>query len=59
MELQEDMLRYARKIVCVYATHGKNACDFQLVTVLVVDDYHKGIPVAFSLRAQLKGNYGN
>ncbi len=47
-EFQEDMFkRYARKLVCVDATHGTNAYDFQLVTVLVIDDYDEGIPVAF------------
>ena len=36
-EFQRDMfVRYASKLVCVDATHGTNAYDFQLVTVLVV-----------------------
>lgn len=47
-KFQEDMFkRYARKLVSVDAMRGTNAYDFQLVTVPVVDDYDKGIPVAF------------
>ena len=29
------------------ATHGTNVYDFQLITVLVIDDYDEGIPVAW------------
>ena len=47
-EFQQDMfVRWARKLVCVDAPHGTNAYDFQLVTVLVIDDYDEGIPVAW------------
>ena len=27
------------KVVCVDATHGTNAYDFKLITLLVVDEY--------------------
>ena len=40
-------VKYAQKLVCVDATHGTNSYDFQLVTVLVIDDYDEGIPVAW------------
>ena len=30
------------KVVCVAATHGTNAHDFKLVTLLVVDEYGEG-----------------
>ena len=47
-EFQRDMLvKYATKLVCVDATHGTNAYDFQLIKVLVIDDYDEGIPVAW------------
>ena len=35
------------QLVCVDATHGTNVYDFQLITVLVIDDYDEGIPVAW------------
>ena len=34
------------KVVCVAATHGTNAYHFKLVTLLVVDEYGEGFPVA-------------
>ena len=47
-EFQKEMfVKYAHKLVCADATHGTNAYDFQLITVLVVDDYDEGIPVAW------------
>lgn len=39
--------KHANKLKCVDATHGTTAYDFQLVTVLVIDDYNEGIPVAW------------
>ena len=48
MEFQKEMLvKYAHKLVCADATHGTNTYDFQLITVLVVDDYNEGIPMAW------------
>ena len=47
-EFQKEMfVKYAQKLVCVDATHGTTAYDFQLITVLVIDDYDEGIPVAW------------
>ena len=47
-EFQKDMfVNYATKLVCVDATHGTNAYDFQLITVLVIDDYDAGIPAVW------------
>ena len=40
-------VKYAQKLVGVDATHGKTAYDFQLITVLVIDDYDEGIPMAW------------
>ena len=34
-------------MVCVAATHGTNAYHFKLVTLLVVDEYGEGFPVAW------------
>ena len=40
-------VKYAQKLVCEDATHGTNSYDFQLVTVLVINDYNEGIPAAW------------
>lgn len=34
-------------IVCMDATHGTNPYDFKLVSILVVDDFGEGFPVAY------------
>lgn len=39
--------KFATKLICVDATHGTTAYDFQLITVLLIDDYDEGIPVAW------------
>lgn len=36
-------------IVCMDATHGTNPYDFNLISVLVVDNFGEGFPVAFLL----------
>ena len=33
--------------VCMDATHGTNMYDFKLITLLVLDDFGEGIPVAW------------
>ena len=33
------------QVICIDATHGTNAYDFSLLTVLVVDEYGEGYPV--------------
>jgi len=37
------------RMVCMDSTHGTNQYDFNLVTVLVVDDFGEGNPVAFMI----------
>ena len=44
----EMLIKFAEgKVVCVDATHGTNANDFKLITLLVVDEYGEGFPVAW------------
>ena len=43
----ESMKKHGRKIICMDATHGTNQYDFLLVSILVVDDYGEGLPVAW------------
>ena len=37
------------KIVCIDSTHGTNEYDFFLISILVVDEYGEGFPVAWCL----------
>jgi len=44
------MLQFGtNKIVCLDSTHGTTQYDFNLITVLVVDDFGEGNPVAFMI----------
>ena len=36
-----------KKVVCLDGTHGLNGYDFELVTLLVIDDYGSGFPCCF------------
>ena len=38
-----------KKILCMDSTHGTNSYDFQLVTIVVVDEYGERYPVAWCL----------
>ena len=47
-QFQKEMFeKHAQKLICVDATHVTTAYDFQLVTVLVTDDYKEVIPVGW------------
>jgi len=47
---QIDVLsKYATDRICVDSTHGTTSYDFQLTTLLVVDEFGAGCPVAFCL----------
>lgn len=47
-EFQRDMLRkFGSKAICMDDTHGTNCYDFNLVTIVVVDEYGEGIPVGW------------
>ena len=35
--------------VCVDGTHGTNGYDFTLITVMVIDEYGEGFPVAWCI----------
>ena len=48
--LQRDLLNtFGNNIVCMDDTHGTNSYDFSLITVLVVDEFGEGCPVAWCL----------
>ena len=48
-EFQKDMLLGLDKCVCIDSTHGTNMYDFNLITVLVIDGFGEGIPVAWAI----------
>ena len=49
-QFQRDMLcKYGDVCICMDATHGTNMCDFKLITILVLDDFGEGIPVAWAI----------
>ncbi|GFW48622.1 MULE domain-containing protein [Trichonephila clavipes] len=39
--------KYGKDKICIDGTHGLNSYDFNLYSVLVVDEHKNGIPVAF------------
>jgi hypothetical protein len=39
-------------IVCLDSTHGTNQYGFNLVTMMVVDDFGEGTPVAFMISSK-------
>ncbi|XP_035224085.1 uncharacterized protein LOC118196736 [Stegodyphus dumicola] len=48
--IQLAMLKtFGKRIVCVDSTHGTNKYKFNLITLLVVDEYDEGFPVAFCI----------
>ena len=48
--LQKQMyLKFAHKGVCCDSTHGTNAYDFTLTTILVIDEFGQGFPAAWCL----------
>ena len=49
--LQAQMLKRfgPNKIICIDATHGTNAYDFSLLSIMVVDEYGEGYPVGWCI----------
>lgn len=49
--LQVEMLQKIgpKKVICIDATHGTNGYDFSLITIIVIDEYSEGYPVAWCI----------
>ena len=49
--LQESIMKTLTngRVVCVDGTHGTNGYDFMLITVIVIDEYGEGFPVAWCI----------
>ena len=43
------MKMFGPALVCVDATHGTNHYNFKLVTVIVLDEFGEGVPVAWMI----------
>ena len=39
--------KFGTKFIAIDSTHGLNAYDFELTTILSIDEFHEGIPLAF------------
>lgn len=49
-EFQRDVMKsFAGKVICIDATHSTNSYDFLLITVLVLDEFGEGVPVAWAI----------
>ena len=49
-EYQRDMMeKYGNDVICIDSTHSTNMCDFLLITIMVIDNYGEGIPVAWAI----------
>ena len=49
-KFQCDMMKhFGEKLICMDATRGTNHYDFKLVTILVLDDFGEGVPVAWMI----------
>lgn len=43
----KQILKFGPNKICIDGTHGTNAYDIQLYTIMTVDEYGTGCPVAF------------
>jgi hypothetical protein len=47
-DLQESLLKqFGKNILAIDSTHGLNNYDFELTTLMIVDEFNEGFPVAF------------
>ena len=52
-ESQKDMLRkFGSLVLCIDSTHKTNAYDFYLTTLLVIDNFGEGLPVAWMISSR-------
>ena len=47
-----------KKVICIDSTHKTTGYDFLLITVMVVDEYGEGYPVAWCLSNREDGKKG-
>lgn len=44
---REMLLKHGDKCVCMDATHGLNPYQFEMTSIMVLDDIYQGFPCAF------------
>ncbi len=44
-------------MVCIDSTHGTNGYDFKLISIVVVDEFGEGFPVAWCFSNQEERYY--
>ena len=50
VEFQRDMLiKFGQNAICMDATHGTYAYDFNLITAVVIDEFGEGVPVFWAI----------
>ena len=49
------MRQLGSNVICVDATHGTSIYDLYLISVLVVDEFGKGIPVVWAISNRKDG----
>ena len=48
--------RFVADHVCSDSTHGVSGYEFELVTLMVIDDFEEGVPVAFCITSSVGTN---
>jgi len=43
------LTKFGNNVICIDSTHGMNQYDFHLTSLVVVDEYDSGFPVAFCI----------
>ena len=51
-EQAEMYNKFAERVLCIDATHNTNMYSFQLITLMVIDEFRKGYPVAFCISSR-------
>lgn len=46
----EILEKFAEEVICIDGTHGLNAHDFELTTLLILDDMREGLETALMKR---------
>ena len=47
--LRGMLQKFGHDTICIDSTHGINMCNFHVITVVVIEEYGEGIPVAWML----------
>uniref|UniRef100_A0A1X7VQF6 ZSWIM1/3 RNaseH-like domain-containing protein n=1 Tax=Amphimedon queenslandica TaxID=400682 RepID=A0A1X7VQF6_AMPQE len=52
-EFQRDMMKqFGNDVICIDETHSSNIFNFLLITVMVIDSYGEGVPVALAISSK-------